>query len=96
MKIIILCPFGTRTGGPEALHQLCDSLIKYGIDAAMFYTTEADFDFISKINKTELSQLVINVEGRENPHDEYTRYSAPVIKELRFTKDTIFIFPETY
>jgi len=96
MKIIILCPLGVRTGGPEALHQLCDSLNQFGLDASMFYTTESDFIFISDINKSDLSKLVINVGDRANPIDEYKKYRAPVITELRFSEDTVFIFPETY
>lgn len=96
MKIIILCPLGVRTGGPEALHQLCDSLNQFGLDASMFYTTESDFSFISDINKSDLSKLVINVGDRANPIEEYKKYRAPVITELRFSEDTVFIFPETY
>lgn len=37
MKIYILCPANTVSGGPEALHQLCDALRVKGEDAAMVY-----------------------------------------------------------
>lgn len=33
LKIAIACPRGTKTGGPEALHQLCQELIAFGVDA---------------------------------------------------------------
>jgi hypothetical protein len=33
MKIAILCPRGVKTGGPEALHQLCHEIRSLGIDS---------------------------------------------------------------
>ena len=36
-KIYILCPANTVSGGPEALHQLCDALGSRGEDAAIVY-----------------------------------------------------------
>lgn len=35
--IVVVCPAATVTGGPEALHQLVDSLTRQGVDAAMLY-----------------------------------------------------------
>lgn len=35
--IVVVCPSATVTGGPEALHQLVDSLTRLGFDAAMLY-----------------------------------------------------------
>lgn len=32
MKVFIFCPIGGRTGGPEAIHQLCDKLRQLGIN----------------------------------------------------------------
>ncbi|MFL5256130.1 MAG: hypothetical protein ACJ8AI_25195 [Rhodopila sp.] len=37
MRVDILCPAGSISGGPEALHQLCGALRTRGIDAAMVY-----------------------------------------------------------
>jgi hypothetical protein len=37
MKVVIYCPGNTTSGGPELLHQLCDSLIKMGIDCSILY-----------------------------------------------------------
>lgn len=36
-KVYILCPSNTASGGPELLHQLCSQLIKFGVNAHMFY-----------------------------------------------------------
>jgi len=35
--IVVVCPAATVTGGPEALHQLVDSLTRQGFDAGMLY-----------------------------------------------------------
>lgn len=40
--IVALCPGGTVTGGPEALHQLVDSAVRQGIDAAICYEPHGD------------------------------------------------------
>jgi hypothetical protein len=37
MKVSILCPAGSISGGPEAMHQLCGGLRARGVDAAMVY-----------------------------------------------------------
>ena len=37
MKVSILCPAGSISGGPEAMHQLCGGLRTRGVDAAMVY-----------------------------------------------------------
>jgi hypothetical protein len=39
-KIAIFCPIGVVTGGPEALHQLCDTLRKFGMNARLVSTSE--------------------------------------------------------
>jgi hypothetical protein len=40
MRFYIFCPSNFATGGPEALHQLCDALLGIGADAAMCYLGE--------------------------------------------------------
>ena len=37
MRLVVLCPAATVTGGPEALHQLVDSASRQGLDAVMVY-----------------------------------------------------------
>ncbi len=37
--VYVLCPAGTTTGGPEALHQLAHQLIGFGVDARIVYFT---------------------------------------------------------
>jgi hypothetical protein len=36
-KILIVCPAGAVTGGPEALHQLCAHMNSLGLPAFMCY-----------------------------------------------------------
>ena len=43
-KVYVVCPANTQTGGPELLHQLCSTLIQFGVNAFMFYT-HADAPF---------------------------------------------------
>ncbi len=35
IRVGIVCPKGAKTGGPEALHQLCDSLTRLGVRATL-------------------------------------------------------------
>jgi hypothetical protein len=39
--IVALCPAHTTTGGPEALHQLVDAVVRAGGDAAILYEPDA-------------------------------------------------------
>lgn len=41
-KIYIYCPANLRSGGPEALHQLCFYMVKVGLDAYMVYYNTTD------------------------------------------------------
>lgn len=43
-KVYVVCLANAQTGGPELLHQLCSTLIQFGVDASMFYT-HADAPF---------------------------------------------------
>ena len=36
-KVYIICPGNINTGEPEVLHQLCSTLIQFGVNAFMFY-----------------------------------------------------------
>ncbi|MBQ0945953.1 hypothetical protein KAK07_21610 [Ideonella sp. 4Y16] len=44
MKVHVLCPASSVTGGPEALHQLVDAGQRLGYDMAMLYLPEDDPD----------------------------------------------------
>ena len=44
MKVHVLCPASSVTGGPEALHQLVDAGQRLGYDMAMVYLPEDDPD----------------------------------------------------
>lgn len=96
MQVIIICPYGARTGGPEALHQLCHALIKFGVHASIYYAIDSDLDFIKSIKKSELQHTAINLGERNNLHNEYDKYQIATVTDLKFTRETIFIFPETF
>jgi hypothetical protein len=40
LKIAIACPRGVKTGGPEALHQLCHELNSFGVEAFLINTRD--------------------------------------------------------
>lgn len=41
-RILCLCPSGGVSGGPEALHQLCDAINRLGGNSAMLYSPNDD------------------------------------------------------
>jgi hypothetical protein len=96
MKFVILCPYGSRTGGPEALHQLCATLIKHGVDASLWYTFDSDLERIHNIEKNNLYNSVIEFNERNVISEDYADYKVPVLSKLKFTRDIVFIFPESY
>lgn len=96
MKIIILCPYGVRTGGPEALHQLGATLIDLGIEAYMWYTIDSDYSFMTGLNKNSMSTTSVNIGNRENIIDEYVSYQVPSLSEVIISSETVFVIPETY
>lgn len=50
-KVYVLCPGNNHTGGPELLHQLCSTLIQFGVNAYMFYTPDhASFNFADPVH----------------------------------------------
>lgn len=94
-EIVILCPFGVETGGPEALHQLSDTLLEIGFDVSMFYTTDTDFEtLVSLTGNTTLE--AIEIPERKNTINSYSKYNVKPTKYLRFNKDSLIIIPETY
>ena len=50
MRVLILCPLGVKTGGPEALHQLCDALRRQGRDAYLYPTNPSITQRIEEYN----------------------------------------------
>jgi hypothetical protein len=87
-KVVIICPV-VETGGPEALHQLCDAINKSGGNALLAF-----YDGSSKI---EISDTVIE----SNPilpssfMSRYSGYDAPHAQVIELTPNILLIFPET-
>lgn len=92
MKIVILCPQGSRTGGPEALHQLSDALISLGHDAKLWY-----------YNDGELPHIVAAISNGERMFfnatscaiDEYKSYRIDPYTSYEPGEDAVFVLPET-
>jgi hypothetical protein len=95
MEFIILCPYLTRTGGPEALHQLSDALLGMGQDAKMWYTTEQDLNFLSGLNENQLNPLALKVINRKEVVEEYKRYRVKPVEELVLTSESVIVIPES-
>ncbi len=71
-----------KSGGPEALHQLCDALRQKGYDAYMVYSKDNDSIL------TEPSQILY--------HDRYPLLRQVVECDVVDDKDTVIIIPETF
>ena len=85
----------SRTGGPEALHQLSDMLISLNINALILYTKEEDLIFMQQLSCSDISQVMLKIENRDVIPDEYLHYKAKILSELVTSDDTVFIIPES-
>ena len=79
MRIVVLCPTAKRTGGPEALHQLVDSLARQNIPAAICYVGAAENTDTPAYQKPEA----------------YRHYLGDVIGPEDVQQVDHIIFPET-
>lgn len=98
MRVVILCPYGTRTGGPEACHQLSDALIRQGMAAEMWYLERQDVEFLASMarNGTRVGDIDLNVMTRENPIAEYSKYQFKPFTHAKAGESLVFVFPEVY
>lgn len=69
--IYLLCLHGVRTGGPEAIHQLSDALLKQGLPARMVYY---DWTQIARWEQEPYTEEV-KFGLRPNPIPDYERYA---------------------
>lgn len=79
------------TGGPEALHQLCQALIQLNIDASMYYINELYYEDINEyyiFNHDKDVQLLYT--------DEYPNVKYIMYNEIIDAPDSIFIIPEIF
>lgn len=93
--IYLLCLHNVRTGGPEAIHQLSDSLLKQGFDARMVY-----------YNRGHIARLEGGPIDEEGYHfsdapeymrcqfDEYAHYATRIESAVPNSTDAIVVLPE--
>lgn len=97
MQIVILIPLGVRTGGPEALHQLSDSLLGQGYDARVWYTQAGDLEVLAQaVAQQGAGDVVLRVPARRNPFDDYDRYRTVPAEVVQLGAGTCFVLPEVY
>ena len=79
-KIYIICPGNLNSGGPEVLHQLCSSLIQFGVNAFMFYMPNTPND------------AAFN--AADPVHPFYKKYHLPYTFNVEESEHNIIILPE--
>ena len=89
-KVYILCPAGVQTGGPEALHQLCDEINScpaHSVQAYMLYV---------KSNGAN----ILHAPRAQKPIPYVDRYDAPVAMDsnplIESSTQTLLIWPECW
>jgi hypothetical protein len=98
MKIVILIPLGSRTGGPEALHQLSDALLQQGYDAIVWYVLPSDLEAIKDLyRRGQLScDTILDIGDRPSEIEEYNQYKKVAETRIQLSKDMCFVIPEVY
>lgn len=97
MQIVILIPLGVRTGGPEAMHQLSDSLLGQGWDARVWYTQAGDLEALAgAVSEASGGNVTLRVPVRRNPFDDYDRYRVVPADVVHVDARTCFILPEVH
>jgi hypothetical protein len=98
MKIVILIPLGSQTGGPEAQHQLSHELIEQGHDAYVWYVVPSDIDGIKNLytNGQLTSQTTLDIGERIFDIEEYKKYKVNRLTNINLSEEICFIIPEVY
>ncbi len=91
MKIVTICPYGTRTGGPEAIHQLTDALIGCGHDAYIWYVDQADIELIARLGAVNQPTPLA---PRSCPVSEYQHYRTAIYSLYDPGDQLVFVLPE--
>ena len=79
-KVYIFCPGNINSGGPEVLHQLCSTLIQFGVNAFMLYMPNTPND------------PSFNV--ADPVHTFYKKYHLPYTFNFEESERNIIILPE--
>ena len=97
-QIVILIPHGVQTGGPEALHQLSDSLIRQGHDARVWYVLPTDLPAVDDLFRRNGlgAGTVLKLQPRPNTVADYEKYQVRLAEEIAMTPDTCVVLAETY
>lgn len=86
-QVLVFCPDAT-TGGPEALHQLVDSINRQGGQAKLVYTgPQSEFSIKDSVISCSLHPDSI-------AYKTYQRYSPEVLSTTKVTENSLLIFPE--
>jgi len=98
MKLIILIPLGSQTGGPEAQHQLSNELIEQGYDAYVWYVIPSDIDEIRNLylQGQLTNQTTLRIGDRVFEIEEYKKYKTNRITSISLSEDLCFVVPEVY
>ncbi|UXH80219.1 hypothetical protein [Roseateles amylovorans] len=97
-QIIILIPHGVQTGGPEALHQLSDALIRQGHDARVWYVLPSDLPAIDELYRHNGlgANTALRLQPRPNTVADYEKYQTVLAEQIVMNADTCVVFAETY
>lgn len=89
---------GSRTGGPEALHQLAHELSSQGEVVGAWYYQPEDFRVLAEARKAGKLRpgLVLKLPQRETRIPDYDRYQVEPLQEIHFSAETVFVVSETW
>ncbi len=98
MRFVILVPAGVRTGGPEACHQLCDTLLAQGFDASIWFLDEADLRNLQQRLQRGPSLAATGCEvGSKNATiPEYAHYRVSEFTRFQSGEMVTFVIPELF
>ena len=98
MKTVILIPLGSRTGGPEALHQLSDALLQQGHDAIVWYVVPSDIDGIKDLYSRgqHTEETILDIGHRPSDIEDYKAYKTVTETRIQLSKEMCLVIPEVY
>jgi hypothetical protein len=88
-RVVVFSP-DTTTGGPEALHQLVDSVNRQGGEAMLVYTGPQSKFFIKD------GVIECSFDSNSIAFKTYRRYHPVTFSSFEVTKKSLLIFPEIY
>ena len=94
MKFVILCPYQSRTGGPEALMQLSDALITHGFDATVWLCADDDISAIMSGVVNSPNGFAVSPKTQDIP--EYSRYKVKAFTGRAPGEAICYVLPESY